>query len=325
MPKEGLQGFPSVLRNLCVVLMTGSVFSLAAVSAADLRADAMVMEDTGELRLEEVKSGRSFHAPNAVESLRAEALRESGRIYGARAGWYARTREIHRMLEADAGRLDRLFPFAPLLLAHHVTPPVLQMARDTVRKSHDAQLRFADAVYEIVAPAKLSVTPPDWRTYLFVQAARPQPPDATLQPDRDQAGEVAVWEAAVEHGWHQGIRQANRTFEVQLNRLERDLRGMALYRELLAKGMVTAPRLAEQWRGVTQQGVTLSVNDRLLEIAENTHFVSDNQRWKPYPARPYSPAKQAPSLHLRVLDTPAEPAPVAPSVPVMGEAFGWQH
>ena len=112
---------------------------------------------------------------------------------------------------------------------------------------------------------------------------------------------------------------------MQLNRLERDLRGMALYRELLAKGMVTAPRLAEQWRGVTQQGVTLSVNDRLLEIAENTRFVSDHQRWKPYPARPYSPAKQAPSLHLRVLDTPAEPAPVAPSVPVMGEAFGWQH
>ncbi|MCB1771796.1 MAG: type IV secretory system conjugative DNA transfer family protein, partial [Candidatus Competibacteraceae bacterium] len=82
----------------------------------------------------------------------------------------------------------------------------------------------------------------------------------------------------VEKGWRRGVDQANRMFTIQLNRLERDLLGMALYRELLAKGMLTAPRLTEQLRGVTTDGPTLMVNDRLLEIVENTRFVTNDQR-----------------------------------------------
>lgn len=283
--------------------------------------------DQGALRLEDVKSGRSLRGLEAIEPLRAQALKESAQAYGARAGWYARMREIRQMLDADAGRLDTLFPFALLRLAHHVTPPVLQTARDTVQKNSAVQLRFADAVYHLVAPAQLSVTPPHWRTYLYIPAARPEPPDETLQPDRTQGGEVALWEDAVERGWRHGVRQAERTFEVQLNRLERDLRGMALYRELLAKGMVTAPRLAEQWKGVTQQGNTLQVNDRTLEIQRNTEFVVDNQRWKPYPSRPYQPAKQAPKVLLRVLGkTPvAPPAPPPATVTSTWEIPAWQR
>ena len=76
---------------------------------------------------------------------------------------------------------------------------------------------------------------------------------------------------------------------------------MALYRELLAKGMLTAPRLTEQLRGVTTHGPTLMVNDRLLEIVQNTQFVANDQRWKPYPTRPYRPPKHRPEINLRIL------------------------
>ncbi|NJN46581.1 MAG: type IV secretion system DotC family protein, partial [Candidatus Competibacteraceae bacterium] len=98
--------------------------------------------------------------------------------------------------------------------------------------------------------------------------------------------------------------QANRTFEVQLNRLERDLIGMARYRELLAKDMVTPPRVTEELVGVTDLGNTLLVNDRILEIEENIRFVSDNQRWTPYPTKPYKPGKKEPEVSLRVLRKP---------------------
>lgn len=266
--------------------------------------------DQGELRLADVKSGRSLQqGREAINPLRAEALKESALAYGARAGLYARMREINRLLDEDAGALDKNFPFAPLILSHNVVPPVIQSGRDTVRQHHAAQLQFADAVFEIVAPAKLAVAPPDWRTYLYVRAARPEPPDETLLPDRSKAAEVELWERSVERGWRRGVRQADRTFTIQLNRLERDLTGMAQYRELLAKNVVTPPRLTEQQRGVTTTGNRLLVNDRLLEIAENTRFVIDNQRWTPYPTRPYQPPRHTPKVNLIVLGVPAGPPP----------------
>lgn len=197
-----------------------------------------------------------------------------------------------------------------------MVPPVLQAGRDTARQHGDARLQFADAVYEIVAPAKLAVAPPDWRTYLRVRADRPEPPDETLLPDRSKSAEVARWEKYVERGWRRGVMQADQTFTVQLNRLTRDLAGMALYRELLAKGMVTPPRLTEQLRGVTVERNLMRVNDRVLDIAENTRFVADDQRWKPYPTRPYPPPKRGPKVDVRVLGAapaPAAPAPVAPT------------
>lgn len=283
-----------------------TVFDTASADTADLS-----RYDQGAISLEDIKQGRSLsRGENALNALRAEALKESAQAYGARAGLYARMREINRMLDREADRLDAVFPFAPLLLAHGVVPPVIQVGQDTVRKNSNTQLRFADAVFNLVSPAKLALTPPDWRTYLYVRAARPEPPDETLLPDRAKAAEVALWERYVDRGWKNGVRQANRTFEVQLHRLERDLIGMARYRELLAKGMVTPPRVTEDLRGVTDLGNTLLVNDRVLEIAENTRFIADNQRWKPYPTKPYQPRKKDPVANVRILGVPApQPSP----------------
>ena len=296
----------------------------ATLDGADLAALRAIRHDQGELRLEDVKSGRSLRGAGALNPLRAEALKESARAYGARAGFYARAREINQMLDAEAALLDRNFPFGPLILAHNVVPPVIQTGRNTVHKHGNSQLQFADAVYEIVAPAKLAVAPPDWRTYLYVRANRPEPPDETLLPDRSKAAEAAYWEHYVEWGWRRGVLQADQTFTVQLNRLTRDLSGMALYRELLAKNMVTAPRLTEQQRGVTTDRNLMRVNDRVLDIAENTRFQADNQRWTPYPTRPYHPSKQTPKIAVQVLANPAPPV-ATPVVPAAWERPSWDR
>jgi len=292
------------------------VADAATLDGADRAALRAARHDQGELRLEDVKSGRSPRAEGALNPIRADALKESALAYGARAGLYARAREINRMLDAEAALLDRNFPFGPLILAHHVVPPVIQTGRNTVRKQGNSQLQFADAVYEIVAPAKLAVAPPDWRTYLYVRANRPEPPDDILLPDPSKAAEAAYWERYVERGWRRGVLQADQTFTVQLNRLTRDLSGMALYRELLAKNMVTAPRLTEQQRGVTTDRNLMRVNDRVLDIAENTRFQADNQRWTPYPTRPYRPPKHAPKIDVRVLGPAPDSPPVTAPAPV---------
>ncbi len=163
--------------------------------------DPSTRYDQGELRLSEVKSGRSLQGgQDGINPIRAEALKEAALAYGARAGLYARMREINHGLDEEARTLDQNFPFGPLILAHNVVPPVIQTGRNTVRQHDHRQLQFADAVYEILAPARLAVAPPDWRTYLYVRAHRPEPPDETLLPDRSQAAEGAFWEKYVGYG-----------------------------------------------------------------------------------------------------------------------------
>jgi hypothetical protein len=82
----------------------------ATLDGADLAALRAARHDRGELRLEDVKSGRSSRDQDAINPLRADALKESALAYGARAGLYARAREINRTLDAEAALLDQNFP-----------------------------------------------------------------------------------------------------------------------------------------------------------------------------------------------------------------------
>ena len=261
--------------------------------------------DRGELTLDDLQRGRSYSRRGgepAINDVRAEALKETALRYGARAGLYARTREINRLLDRQARRLDPVFLFAPLMLHGNVLPPVVQYGVDAVKLDPDQQqLRIVDALYVLVSPARLALAPPDWRSYLYLPVDRPEPPDESLLPDRGVAAEVALWEDYVARGWRAGVQQANRGFEVQLNRLERDLKGMALYRELLAKDMVTAPQLGRQVLGVTGDAATLAINDRILRIEVNPRFVRDNPRWKPHLSHPYAPPRPPPNLKITVV------------------------
>lgn len=268
-------------------------------------------DDRGELTLDDLQGGRSHSRRGgqpAINELRAEALKETALQYGARAGLYTRTREINQLLDRKARQLDPVFLFAPLMLHGNVLPPVVQYGLDVVKLDPGhRQLRMVDALYVLVSPARWVLTPPDWRTYLYLPVARPEPPDESLLPDREVAAEVALWEDYVARGWRAGVQQANRGFEVQLNRLERDLKGMALYRELLAKDMVTAPQLSREFLGITGDAATMAINDQILRIEVNPRFVRDNPRWKPYPGHPYAPPRALPNLKITVVaDRPVD-------------------
>lgn len=287
--------------------------------------------DQGSLPYEDIRHGRSLTRQGGqalVNEIRAEAIKAAALTYGARAGLYSRMREINRMLDRRARQLDSVFQFGPCMLAHHIVPPVIQYSLDNVRISGGTQMRIADALYHIARPPRFSPVPPNWRTYLYLQAAKPMPPDETLMPDPGIAAEVALWEDYLKRGWDAGVRQADRSFEVALNRLVRDLNGMMLYREMLAKDMVTAPRVTEAFKGVTVtdsgDGETMAVNDRILEIAEPPQFNRDNQDWKPYASRAIRAERRERVATVTVVTestpAPAKPAPKTSTSALIG---GW--
>ena len=288
--------------------------------------------DQGEIDLNTLRRARSISRRNGepvVNEIRAEALKETALMYGSRAGLYARMRVINQILDQRAPRLDQVFQFAPLMLSHDVVPPVVQVGYDNQRLHEgDVQtLRLTDALYDIVQDAQFAHTPPDWRTYLYLAAAKPEPPDESLMPDRGESAEVALWEEYIQRGWQAGLQQADRTFEVQLNRLVRDLTGMALYRELLAKEMVTPPRVSEKFLGLTGSRKTLAVNDRLLSIDVAAAFVMNNQRWKPYANKPVKRRKRYPEIAIQIHpDPPPARLPDPPPVPARPtRAQAWER
>ncbi len=297
------------LAWLLVVLNALQVQSVSAVEPPEHR-----YYDQGEIDLDQLRKARSISRQNGkpvVSEIRAEALKETALMVGSRAGLYVRMREINQILDQRAARYDQVFQFAPLMLAHQVQPPVIQVGYDNVRL-HDGYaqtLRITDALYDIVRDARFAQTPPDWRTYLYLSAAKPEPPDESLMPDAGKSAEVALWEDSIERGLRAGVQQANRTFEVQLNRLVRDLTGMALYRELLAKEMVTPPRVSEEYLGITGSGKTMAVNDRILRIDVAAEFIRKNKKWKPYASKPSKRRVSDAKIAIRV--HPEKPTPVA--------------
>ena len=293
-------------------LIWSSVVIIASFGFSSAQATEHRYYDQGSLSLTEVQKARAITRRNGkpiVNEIRAEALKETALMYGSRAGLYARMRVINGILDRRAVAFDQVFPFAQLMLAQNVCPPVVQVGYDNVRvPDGDRQtMRLADAIYDIVSNPQFAQTPPDWRTYLYLSADKPEPPDESLLPDAGKPAEVALWQDYVERGWRAGVEQADRTFEVKLNQLVRDLTGMALYRELLAKEMISPPRVSEEFLGVTGSRKRMSVNDRILTIQALPSFVHKNQKWKPYVNKASKRRKEAPAIDIHIHAEPQEP------------------
>ncbi|MCW5589619.1 MAG: type IV secretory system conjugative DNA transfer family protein [Legionellales bacterium] len=79
----------------------------------------------------------------------------------------------------------------------------------------------------------------------------------------------------------QGIKQANMIYNDNLNRLQRDYRGMVLYRKLLAENMVSLPYVAQTDLGITNENGEMRVNDQVLRITALPNLQSNSQTWNP--------------------------------------------
>lgn len=216
-----------------------------------------------------------------IPKIRLDSLKEAALGYGARSGLARRSYEISKTLYDRQALLDTVFNFNSLLLDMHVLPPVLSESKNNLKQPDNDTIRVADASYRIERQAVFVTTAPNWREYLMIgdYQYKVEPPSALLLPKNDP--EKKVWQQYVLQGWNFGVSQADSIFDQSLVRLERDFKGMVLYRSLLAKGMIGKPYVAESNLGVTGNGNSMNVNDRILRITAKPKLETNPAVWKP--------------------------------------------
>jgi defect-in-organelle-trafficking protein DotC len=209
---------------------------------------------------------------------RLDALRDAALGLGARGGLIARTAVINKVLAEQARKLDVIYDFSPLLIQGRVIPPVMTRVNDIYAQRGDQTIRIARTDWAIYAQARFSSRPPTWREYLMNDAGQLAPPSSVLYP-KDES-EHEIWQKAVAKGWANGIKQADETYQLNLNRLTRDYTGMTNYRVLALKHMVTLPIVASMDMPLNTTGKTMSLDETLLRLTVLPSFNTNMKDWE---------------------------------------------
>ena len=216
---------------------------------------------------------------SGIARARLDALKEAALGYGVRSGLARRSFEIGQVVQQHERTLDSIYNFAAMVLDKNVLPPVLLQAQNSLNQTGTDTIRTVGATYRIERQAQFVTVPPNWRDYLMRNFKyTSELPSAALLPNSD--AEKAVWQQAVADGWKVGTDQANQIFDQSLARLERDYKGMVLYKNLLAKGMISKPYVAEADLGVTGDGNSVNINDRILRITAKPQLEVNPAAWK---------------------------------------------
>lgn len=229
--------------------------------------------------IENLSSTSYGESEKSIGSIREEGLKETALTLGAQSGLAYRSKQINQSLEKKSGYLNNVFNFSPLMLEHSVLPPVLVQGNNTLSISGPDSLRISDKTYRIAKQAEFVTAPPTWRTYVWMKFKMPELPNKTLLPRSPQ--EEKVWKKYVAIGWKNGQEQAERIFKVNLALLQRDYQGMLLYRDLLAKHMISEPFVAKTDLGVTGDGNSININDQVLRITATPQLQTNSKEWQP--------------------------------------------
>lgn len=208
------------------------------------------------------------------------ALKDAAYQLGIQGGLYKRRIKINELLKKAQPQLSRIFDFSSYMLPGNVFPPVITETKGMIQQNGRKELRANRHAYHIVTMPQLVIEPPNYLNYLVRHYPAPTRPDSLRLP----VGEVEKknWAIWVAEGWKIGVQQANLQYESDKNRLERDLAGIRLFHDLVAKGVLTMPRIAQQDFGVvkSEDGRTLTIGDEVLSIVKDSHFNS-SEKWTP--------------------------------------------
>lgn len=239
--------------------------------------------DLAQLRvLRQVKMEKD--TSESINPMRLDGLRQAAMTVGAQGALANRSVALNSLLKHQSGNMDQIFNFNLMMLSHNVLPPVLTEGNNTLNLQDPNTIRVADRTYSIVAQAHFVTVPPTWRDYLWMTYKKPEVPDKTLLPKN--AAEVAEWKKYVQKGWEEGMMQANNIFADNLNRLQRDYIGMALYKSLYNQKMISAPFVAKADLGITGGGDDLTINDSVLRITAVPQLNTESKTWTPAVRQP---------------------------------------
>lgn len=219
---------------------------------------------------------RRYEANSGVASpLRPQVLTQVGRGNGVRRGFVDESRRIAAAVRGESEvRLDARYDFATQMIGPNLVPPVIGEVRNVSERGGDKLLYLTLGAYQILRPARLVISPPNWRDYLLVDAAEPQAAPPALEPQ--DGGEQAIYDAAYNAGVERGVLEARDTFEANLNRLERDYGGMERYHALARQGAVSLPVVGASRRSVrlADGGQRAFVGERIVSLRVTPRFKS---------------------------------------------------
>lgn len=225
-----------------------------------------------------VTSAGAAAAKGDISELRRQAIIEIAYALGSSGGLAQRMKEIKQDIDNRGAELDAIFDFSKMTIENGVLAPVLTEGLSNYAQNSTEEVRIADKIYKIEAPAKFVSVYPTWRTYLRFSFPSYEMPSPAYLPKN--AAEKAVWDQSVKDGWQKGVTQANSIFEASFNRLERDYKGMVKYKILLAEGVITPTIIAKQNLGVTGGGKQMAVNDQVFRITDHSALNPNQKDWK---------------------------------------------
>ena len=231
-----------------------------------------------------VLCGCSTSASRKNEEYKAQArqtiVKSTAITYATKYALYWESAAINNYLETVGRKLDNTFSFRQLLLQNEVIPPVLRESTGNVSMTNAKNIRVSDRMIEIIQPARFSSAIPNWRNYLHMDFKKPDLPQDKSLPTNNT--ERVIWDAALVEGWKIGRWQARSIFASNIGLMQRDISGMVLYHKLLSQGMISPTYSSIANFGVTGNGKTMHLNDRVVKITHESALTPERiSSWKP--------------------------------------------
>ncbi len=201
--------------------------------------------------------------------IRRDSMRDAARSYGARGGLSWRTKNIMDELKKSSYAMDKAFNFRRLLIRApsnlFIEPPIVSEAQNNfIVTPNGIEAAVADVIYQITNQARIVSAPRDWRQYVERDWDKVAPPPDILLPENKVEREA--WRRWVREGWEEGVKQADDTFQADLDLLVADFEGMVRYRRLLAENKISAPFATMVDRGVSGMKVQTMIGNKPVNI-----------------------------------------------------------
>ena len=216
-----------------------------------------------------------------VKQIRLRTLKQAAFSWGVQEGLYWRYQNIVELMESQSLELHTVFSFNKFIVDGKMLLPSIVQAERIFDQTSDTSVRTVNVSFTLDKPARLVPQPPTWRDYLIRSIDEPQKPHDVIFPRTSDEREV--WIENLNRGWHEGIKQADDIYEIDLRHMTKDIEGMYRFRKLLVMGVVTMPRISSSKYSVMKldNGKTINLNDVVYSITAQSDF-TDTDKWEPF-------------------------------------------
>lgn len=233
------------------------------------------MQNAPELKqLQSLRGKKGVTISEDMKNLRLKAVTEVGERIGFQEGYNWRYRQIDALMKRRELALDAIFDFGPFLLEDgKVMPPVITSADSFMEIRNPDEMIATGKTYKILKPARFITVQPSWRDYLVVpenaiRTEKIHPSTLPMTSDEQKA-----WKEAVSEQWINGIEHADKMFEMGVNKLLVDLRGLIQYKVLADRGYISMPKIAKGH-------LAIRVGDENLEFDQQTFRITEKARFR---------------------------------------------